>query len=65
MQYHSLDVPGAAQQHIVHETKQVSNNYMAQHINQAFKIFIDSEMFEAKKKKQTKTLASLGLLLPP
>lgn len=42
-------------------TKQVSNNYKAPHINQAFKIFIDAEISEAKKKKKT-PLASIGLI---
>lgn len=41
--------PRAAQQHIMHETKQVSNNYKAWHINQAFKIFINTAFLIAKK----------------
>lgn len=35
----------ASQQHLMHETKQVSNNYEAQHINQAFKIFTNPDFF--------------------
>lgn len=42
-------VPRAAQQHIMHETKQISNNYKAQqHINQAFKLMINAEIFIEK-----------------
>ena len=41
--------PRAAQQHITQDTKQVSNNYKALYINQAFKIFINVEFLIAKK----------------
>jgi hypothetical protein len=36
-----------SQQRLKHETKHVSNNYKAQHINQAFKIYTNPDFLNA------------------